>query len=95
MSEIQKANGGKRMILYKKWRDLENEQKEQILREAETLFQDAIGPSASPLSLYKRQRVISKTYTAAYTSGILLPFAEVSRVISKRMIGWSSKYCKK
>ena len=95
MSESQRPQSGKGILLYKKWRDLENEQKKQILREAEALFQNAIGPSASPPSLYKKQRIVRKTYTAAYNRGILLPFAEVSRVISKRMIGWSSRYCKK
>ena len=67
MSESQRPQNGKGILLYKKWRDLENEQKKQILREAEALFQNAIGPSASPPSLYKKQRIVRKTYISLFS----------------------------
>ena len=54
MSESQRPQNGKGILLYKKWRDLENEQKKQILREAEALFSKCNRPfRISPLFVQK------------------------------------------
>ena len=76
----------------KKWKDLTQYRKRWVLKKARRQFEKTVAISQQPLTNPERRRLIHSVYGMIRSRGIKIPYSEVHRVLSSRIVKWNRRF---
>ena len=76
----------------RKWKELKKKKKRWVLKKASSKKEKTVSVSQQPLTKPERRRLIHSVYGMIRSRGIQIPYSEVHRVLSSRIVKWNRRF---